>query len=665
MEAGARDTETVNAVFRAVHSIKGGAGAFALNDLVTFTHRFETVLDAIRSGALRPDPPVMQVLQRSADHLFTLVEAARTETPSDGAQTERLLTQLQSTLNAAPAAADEDFTFDAVPLDLDIAVSPTLDPRGVVITFRPHAALFANGHDPALLIAALSDVGRTEVEIDLTRLPDLDALDPATPYLGWTIRLWSAAPEAAVAEVFEFVDGLCELKITPLEDPPEIAPVAMPMPPEPDPAEAVATPAAIPAQGTTAAANQANAPQSTLRVTLERVDRLINAVGELIINQAMVSQSVQDTAAASDARLSSHIEDYRLLARDIQEAVMAIRAQPVKPLFQRMSRIVREASESTGKPVRLVTTGDSTEIDKTLIEQLSDPLTHMLRNAVDHGIETPDLRRAAGKDPCGTIRLAAAHRSGSVLITIGDDGAGLNRPKILEIARRKGLVNPTAELSDPEIDALLFLPGFSTSASVSNLSGRAWASTWSRMRSQRWAGGSGFRRQPAGHGIHPFPAADLGGDGRDADHGRGPDPGRPDQRDHRDDPPAARRPACRGPGGDVAAHPRPVHPDGRCGQLPGLPSARARNGHVAAHRGNREPEPVRADRRCGPPAASGRDQGPEPLSRAVPGVSAATVLGDGRIALILDTDALASTRGSQRFPRPPQPRLAEGARHAG
>ena len=217
---------------------------------------------------------------------------------------------------------------------------------------------------------------------------------------------------------------------------------------------------------------EAKAPKATLRVDLDRVDRLINAVGELIINQAMIAQRLQDMTSTRDDDLVMHIEDYRLLARDIQEGVMAIRAQPVKSLFQRMSRIVREAADATGKMAELVTSGEGTEVDKTVVERLADPLTHMIRNAVDHGLENREARAASGKPAMGTIKLSASHRSGSVIITVRDDGAGLNRPKILEIAKRKNLVAQDAELSDSEIDQLLFMPGFSTAATVSNLSGR-------------------------------------------------------------------------------------------------------------------------------------------------------------------------------------------------
>lgn len=492
MHDGTHDAETVNAVFRAVHSVKGGAGAFALTDLVAFAHRFETALDELRGGRLAIDADVMHVLQRSADHLAFLVEAARSETPVSADETERFLASLQTLLGeeTAISSPDDEFVFEAVAFDIDAMGINLPGPdtgKCFQITFRPQSGLYRNGHEPALLFAALAELGDLETTLDLSALPPWEDLDPEVPFLSWSLRLTTSESETAIHEIFEFVDGLCSLEIRPVEtDAPDTADHA-PAPdvaalPEPAPEIAIPSPpdpviAPQPARTESAKSDDAGAgdargPKPTLRVDLERVDRLINAVGELIINQAMIAQRFQDMDQVADGEILTHIEDYRLLARDIQEAVMAIRAQPVKPLFQRMSRIVREAADATGKSARLVTDGDGTEVDKTVIERLADPLTHMIRNAVDHGLESAEGRLAAGKDPVGSILLSAAHRSGSVIITIRDDGAGLNRRKILEIARSKGLVAMEAELSDPEIDALLFMPGFSTASAISNLSGR-------------------------------------------------------------------------------------------------------------------------------------------------------------------------------------------------
>ncbi|HCW49716.1 MAG TPA: chemotaxis protein CheA [Brevundimonas sp.] len=221
---------------------------------------------------------------------------------------------------------------------------------------------------------------------------------------------------------------------------------------------------------------QATAPAAaapvTIRVDLERVDRLINAVGELVIQQAMLAQRVTESGLTRSSDIGLGLEDLELLTREIQDSVMAIRAQPVKSVFQRMPRLVREAAEATGKKVKLVTSGEDTEVDKTVIERLSDPITHMLRNAIDHGLEGPEERLAAGKPAEGTVRLAALHRSGRIVIEISDDGKGINRPRVKGIAVERGLIAEDAILSDDEIDNLIFLPGFSTATEVSDLSGR-------------------------------------------------------------------------------------------------------------------------------------------------------------------------------------------------
>jgi two-component system, chemotaxis family, sensor kinase CheA len=483
MHAGDHSDETVNAVFRAVHSIKGGAGAFKLTALVAFAHRFETVLDEVRGHRLAIDPDLMHTMQRSSDHLADLVEDARTGSDASNAQTADFLSALDTCLGTTvqpEADIDETFGFAAISLDFsDIGGNDAPDGQRFTITFRPHAALFSNGHDPALLIATLAEMGEIETEIDLTQLRSVAEFDPGKPGIGWKIRLSSDVDLALVQDVFEFVEGLCDLDIqvqeaSPEISQPEIESAIIIEPPIAEVKSEPVRPVIAPSKDEMeiAQAGEKSGPKPTLRVDLDRVDRLINAVGELIINQSMIAQRVQELRLATDADVVTHVEDYRLLARDIQEAVMAIRAQPVKPLFQRMSRIVREAADSTGKTARLVTHGEGAEVDKTVVERLADPLTHMIRNAVDHGLESPEGRIAAGKDPCGTIHLSAAHRSGAVIITIRDDGAGLNRKKILEIARRKNLVSAEAELTDAEIDALLFLPGFSTASTISNLSGR-------------------------------------------------------------------------------------------------------------------------------------------------------------------------------------------------
>ncbi|KPP83740.1 MAG: chemotaxis signal relay system histidine kinase CheA [Rhodobacteraceae bacterium HLUCCA08] len=499
MDAGEWDADTVNAVFRAVHSIKGGAGAFGLADLVAFAHTFETVFDEVRADRLPVTPDLVQVFLRAGDQLANLVEAARDEVQADPGPVDAALTALEAFLEgdtAAPAEPDAPafepapLSFEPMGLELDLEAGPPapLD-ETFVIRFRPMRALVDNGHEPLRLLSALAALGDTQVTVDLDDLPAFERLDPEEAYLAWTIVLTTPRGRPAIDEVFEFVEGLCTLEIEANDaaPAPEVtsdqvafssqraaapaapAPEQSAPPPDPEPGPAAATAAAAPAP----AAPKAPAPaRPTLRVELDRVDRLINTVGELIINQAMLSQRVAELDLPSGADIEVELEDYKHLAREIQEGVMAIRAQPVKPLFQRMARIVREACGATGKTARLVTVGENTEVDKTVIESLSDPLTHIIRNAVDHGLEPADRRAAAGKPAEGVIRLAAAQRSGSIFIEVSDDGGGLNRPRIYDIAVSKGLIPAGAELTDTEIDNLLFLPGFSTADQVSNLSGR-------------------------------------------------------------------------------------------------------------------------------------------------------------------------------------------------
>ncbi len=486
MEDPGHSKETVNAVFRAVHSIKGGAGAFSLDELVSFAHTFETVLDKVRSGTLSVEPDLLRLFQRSGDQLADLVEASRDDrAPNRDVQTV-VLAELQNHLGEEDE--EEDFVFEA--MGLDFCADPVLPILGdepktqkILIRFAPKPALFANGHEPLLLFDAIAELGRLSVIADTGAVPSLDDLDAADTYIVWNLTLESSESETVLHEVFEFIDSLCDISISVIpsltaksQSPGSIDMLttidAAPLCPPPS-RQGVATPVAVASATATGAGERDHrGPKPTLRVDLDRVDRLINTVGELIINQAMIVQRIEELDLPSGANLTNELEAYKLLARDIQEGVMAIRAQPVKPLFQRMSRIVREASDATGKNARMVTVGDSTEVDKTVIERLADPLTHMVRNAVDHGLETTEKRIAVGKDEVGTIRMSAAHRSGSVFIEIGDDGAGLNRPRILETAINKGLIPADAELTETEIDNLLFLPGFSTASEVSNLSGR-------------------------------------------------------------------------------------------------------------------------------------------------------------------------------------------------
>ncbi|WP_375254828.1 chemotaxis protein CheA [Yoonia sp.] len=483
MRGGQTDSETVNAVFRAVPSIKGAAGAFSMDELVGFAHKFETVLDDLRSEKLAADDDLLRVLQRAGDILSNLVDDAQAERPAERDKVDPVLDELQSFLGAE-AEAEEDFVFDALSLDFGgPAITATYS-----VQFTGTAALYASGNDPLMLLRALQEIGPITVSCNRDGLPDsLDTLDVEGGYLQWAVTISDQMNDQRIREAFEFVDDLCDLKICDIEDIEDGLDAEAgetPVGAEDQPDEQISAQTIVsPANATPEAADIAAKPAAkqdrtvkkatgTLRVDPERVDRLINAVGELIINQSVISQRIEEAALPSSSDIFSDLDDYKLLAREIQEGVMAIRAQPVKPLFQRMLRIAREAADTTGKDVEIITEGETTEVDKTVVERLADPLTHMIRNAIDHGIEKSADRKIAGKPPQGTLKLRASQVSGSIVIQIIDDGAGLNRPKIREIAVSKGLIQDNAQLSDAEIDHLLFAPGFSTAAEVTNLSGR-------------------------------------------------------------------------------------------------------------------------------------------------------------------------------------------------
>jgi two-component system, chemotaxis family, sensor kinase CheA len=514
IESEEHDTDTINAVFRAVHSIKGGAGAFGLEELVRFAHTFETTLDLVRSGQIQPDAGLLKLMLRSSDILADLVRFSRDGGEMDESRVSQIHEELTRAAQpggaeAAPAAAaapsfsppaafdtgSDDDDFVPITINFDDILGggePAADEQVFVVSFRPKPELYAKANDAIKLLREIRALGNADVACDISEVPLLTELDPEGAYLSWTIRLGSDVTEAQVREVFEFVEFDCDVSVTaePKVDPNfEFAPAPVAEMRQPVPALAddgplipesvlakIAQVNAEPAKASpAAAANQAQPAQqaqTTIRVDLDRVDRLIDLVGELVINQSMLSQRVTEAGIARLSEVAVGLDDLEQLTREIQDSVMAIRAQPVRPIFQRMSRVVREVADMVGKSVRLVTEGENCEVDKTVIERLADPLTHMIRNAVDHGLEKPEDRVKAGKPEQGVVRMTAAHRSGRVIIEVSDDGAGINRARVKEIAIKRGVIEPGVPLSDSEIDDLIFAPGFSTASTVSDVSGR-------------------------------------------------------------------------------------------------------------------------------------------------------------------------------------------------
>lgn len=539
IENGEADSDTVNAVFRAVHSIKGGAGAFCLDDLVHFAHVFETTLDEMRTGRLDSSEKVVKIMLRSADALADLVTAARDGGTADAERNAGLIDELKGLVALAKgeeppapsapgtvgaAAADGpvyddgmgDFDFTPVAVDLSDLMGIGGDNRFRIV-FKPSPRMYAKANEANRVLRDVYALGEAKVSCNTSEVPLLTAIDPEGAYLTFTIELSTAEPEEKVREVFEFVEFDCDLSIEAIADSqdgeieaddPDIAdilariraaPDEEPAPEhaaepgdkaaaearqpepesEPEHAKAAAQPAKAAAPSAPSAAKaeaggdgKGGGAAQTIRVDLERVDRLIDLVGELVIHQVMLSQRAYQAGLARASDVAVGFDELEQLTREIQDSVMAIRAQPVKSVFQRLPRLVREVADISGKQVRLVTEGEWTEVDKTVIERLADPLTHMIRNAIDHGLEKPEDRLAGGKPEEGVVRVAAMHRSGRIVIEISDDGAGINRKRVKEIAIKKGLVPAEANLSDEETDNLIFLPGFSTADKISSLSGR-------------------------------------------------------------------------------------------------------------------------------------------------------------------------------------------------
>ncbi|MEI2385250.1 chemotaxis protein CheA [Breoghania sp. JC706] len=512
LQERAADTEELNAIFRAVHSIKAGAGAFNFTRLVAFSHTYEALLDALRDGRVHQGEVITSALVRAADVLASLVEAAqeKRELAADFGVAEeeelRALLTEAGLVGKVEGAGKETSPADAATVQADAAAAPAEASARYSIRFAPHPELFRHANEPLLLIRELMRLGTVTLTCDTARLPSLATIEPEDAYLAWNIEIETASPLAELHEVFEFVDEDCDLVIAALEpgcetgaadadaaaEPPapsigaddEAAspPDDRPAPqgsvprgsvPQAPASQALASSEPAQAEAGPAASSQKSAGVTSIRVELARVDRLVNVVGELIIAQSMLVQ--QPPSEGSDMpplAATQGFDEIATLTRELQECVMAIRMQPVKSVFARMPRMVRDISARLGKKVRLVTAGEQTEVDKTVIEELADPLTHMIRNAVDHGIEPPDVRKANGKPELGTIRLAASHAGGNILIEVTDDGAGISREKLLAKAVEKRIVSPEAKLSEDEIDDLIFAPGFSTAATVSDVSGR-------------------------------------------------------------------------------------------------------------------------------------------------------------------------------------------------
>ena len=470
LDLDAPDAEQLNAIFRAAHSIKGSAGTFGFSDLAEITHLLENLLDRIRKGELRTTEPMIDVFLAAGDVLKTLLAAHRGEAIADPDAAAEICRRLRELADALPAAA----AVPPAPTFVAAAAAPPAEDCDLRFTLDNGA----DGNVDAVEIL-LEELGHFGTPTIIAR--------PANPDGVWHIRLSRAHDLDEVRGMLEFIAARDSIRIEPVRGEAGASGddgfgffEPLPAPPMPaddatygffEPLPAAPAPAPAPAVAPKPAATARPGAEASIRVGVDKVDQLINLVGELVITQAMLAQSARQIDPVVFERLHNGLAQLERNTRDLQEAVMSIRMLPMSVVFARFPRVVRDLSHALDKQVELKLSGEDTELDKGLIESIADPLTHLVRNSIDHGIEMPETRRALGKPAAGRIELRAYHQGGNVVIEVEDDGAGLNRGRILAKAKERGLAVHD-EMSDQEVFQLVFEAGFSTAEQVTEVSGR-------------------------------------------------------------------------------------------------------------------------------------------------------------------------------------------------
>lgn len=482
LDLGEPDPEDINTIFRAAHSIKGGSGTFGFKEVTDFTHVVETLLDQIRNGERQVSQEAVDLFLKSVDCLREMLTACSEEVPIEMDSVKELHDKLQAMMNDGETGAGDN-TASASPEADTVVVQDTDTEKEWEIRFAPHHNIFDTGNDPLRLIRALADMGELDVEVNTDNLPAFENFEPEQSYLVWNLKLKGLVSEEEIQEVFEWVEDECDLDISPLttetaeQGPqPVEAPVAANVTDITTASKAADTDknaeSGAKSSSKSSERRSNNTESSSIRVSIDKVDALINMVGELVITQSMLSQFSHDNIGAANEQLRDGLELLERNTRELQENVMQIRMLPISFSFNRFPRLVRDLSNKLGKKIELKLSGEQTELDKTVMEKIGDPLVHLVRNSLDHGIEKPEDRVKAGKPETGVLHLNAYHQGGNIIISINDDGGGLNTDKILAKAIERGLVNEGDQLSDEQVHDLIFSPGFSTADAISDVSGR-------------------------------------------------------------------------------------------------------------------------------------------------------------------------------------------------
>jgi two-component system chemotaxis sensor kinase CheA len=441
LDQNREDLEIVGRAFRALHTIKGSGSMFGFDDIAAFTHDLETVFDRLRSGRLAASSELINLTLSAGDQIRCMLDEASGRGQADTARSAAILAELR----LLAGTADEG---KAPPVQDRVKAAETGVSRQWRIHFRPGADVILNGTNPLLLLRELGDLGQLEVALDASAIPPLSEIDAERCYVAWDLTLATTAAPEAIRDVFIFIEDNCDLAI------------------EPVPAQTATGPET---RGARNRSTSAPGVASSIRVSAEKLDQLVNLVGELVTVQARLSEI---SARSDDPDIVAVSEEIDRLTAELRENSMSIRMLPLRGTFERFRRLVHDLGSELHKQVELAFEGAETELDKTVIDQLNDPLIHLIRNSMDHGIESAEKRRAAGKPAMATIRLSALHSGAQVLIRVSDDGGGLDAQAVRARAVERGLIDPSAQLSEAELFSLILEPGFSTAREVTDVSGR-------------------------------------------------------------------------------------------------------------------------------------------------------------------------------------------------
>ncbi|WP_340121237.1 chemotaxis protein CheA [Methylobacter svalbardensis] len=497
LDMGAIDSEIINTIFRGAHSIKGGSGTFGFTVIADYTHIMETLLDEMRDGRRQVTQPAVDVLLGSVDCLREMLTAIQNEQVVNDVSVTKHKTALEIVLNGGsmekesvspvePEWPSEEAVVNIAPDSIE-EKSVELAEQGWKIAFCPYLDLLQTGNDPVRLFRELNELGELTTMANIQDVPGFYELDSEECNISWDLKVAGDISEDEIREIFNWVEGDCEMEIQPLakavkpppaikKADPEPAPVIAPNDPVPNPVEAkpkvVAETKKADTQDSDNEVAKTTAKASSIRVDTDKIDTLINMVGEVVITQSMLGLVGENFTMDKVGQLKRGLAQLERHTRDLQQSVMNIRMLPISFVFSRFPRLVHDISSKLDKKIVLKLVGENTEVDKAVVELINDPLVHLIRNSLDHGIEMPADRVAAGKQETGTIELKAYHRGGHIVIEIIDDGRGLDKDKLLAKAIEKGLIEESNLLTEKQIFELIFMPGFSTAEQLTDISGR-------------------------------------------------------------------------------------------------------------------------------------------------------------------------------------------------